>query len=287
MPKSNFNQFLDEYEDVKTSGKTSISKISFEVESLPCNDECESETNQINKSHGDNHNSRNSDHNCVKTLNTFSSNSNSNARFGSGSSSNSNIFLSKSANNTRDGDDRFDRFSTNRMNNYTNTNHPTFTTNVQTNIFKKTDDGTTHLRTSTLSMPAPSTSTCIEINNETFPSLSSSGAAIAATTTTSSTITKKFKNFKDAICASAPAVPVVLSTSPTKQKQTRVLPSSAIHLPLVVKRDSEMYAKKMLAKTKNISAVYHDDDEDDDDDNREFSCNRNSKPMFNYENDSD
>jgi hypothetical protein len=117
--------------------------------------------------------------------------------------------------------------------------------------------------------------------------LSSSGA-IAATTTTSSTITKKFKNFKDAICASAPAAPVVLSTSPTKQKQTRVLPNSAIHLPVVVKRDSEMYAKKMLAKTKNISAVYHDDyDEDDDDDNREFSCNRNSKPTFNYENDSD
>ena len=45
----------------------------------------------------------------------------------------------------------------------------------------------------------------------------------------------------------------------------------------------------MLAKTKIISAVYDDDDDDEDgdDENRDFNCNRNSKPMFNYENDSD
>ena len=50
-----------------------------------------------------------------------------------------------------------------------------------------------------------------------------------------------------------------------------------------------MYAKKMLAKTKNLVAFYNDDDDDEDvdDENREFGCNRNSKPMFNYENDSD
>jgi hypothetical protein len=48
---------------------------------------------------------------------------------------------------------------------------------------------------------------------------------------------------------------------------------------MVVKRDSEVYAKKMLAKTKNISAFYDDGDDDDGD--------YDNKPMFNYENDSD
>ena len=39
---------------------------------------------------------------------------------------------------------------------------------------------------------------------------------------------------------------------------------------MVVKRDSEMYAKKMLEKTKKNAAFYDDDDDDgdDDDDNR-------------------
>ena len=46
----------------------------------------------------------------------------------------------------------------------------------------------------------------------------------------------------------------------------------------------------MLAKTKNLVAFYdNEDDGDDDDDNRDFNCNRNSKPIFmnNYGNDSD
>ena len=51
---------------------------------------------------------------------------------------------------------------------------------------------------------------------------------------------------------------------------------------MVVKRDSEVYAKKMLAKTKSISAFYDDDDDDDGD-----YDSRNSKPMFNYENEND
>ena len=268
MPKSNFNQFLNECEDVNAK-KTSISKISFETNSQ-CNDECESQTNQTNQTN----------QNGLKTLNVFSSNSNvrSSSSSSSSSSFSSNVFLSKSANNGRD---RFDRFSTTTNRNATSI---TNATSVQTNIFKKTDDNNQCFNENPLTASRTMPTTVIEINNETFPSLTS--APIASATTTSS-VPKKFKNFKDAICAVAPT----LAVSPTKQKQTRVLPNSAIPAPIVVKRDSEMYAKKMLAKTKIISAVYgdDDDDEDGDDENRDFNCNRNSKPMFmnNYGNDSD
>jgi hypothetical protein len=57
--------------------------------------------------------------------------------------------------------------------------------------------------------------------------------------------------------------------------------------PMVVKRDSEMYAKKFLAKTKNIAiATFYDDEEGDDDEDdygghdhvRKLSCGRSSKP---------
>ena len=259
MPKSNFNQFIDECEEFRTAENTSMSKISFETKP-PCNDECDNQTNPNNEN----------GHNHSHIFNTFSSNSN--ARCDSNSSS-SNIFLSKSANNTRD------KFSTNRMNNYTNA---TATTNVQSNIFKKMDDNNQCFNPI---QTVKSTSTSvIEINHETFPSLRSSVTATAATT--ASSVPKKFKNFKDAICSAAH----VPTPSPTKQKQHRVLPNSAFPPPLVVKRDSEMYAKKMLAKTKNFAAYYDDDDdENDNDDIQDFSCGRSSKSTFlnNYGNDSD
>jgi hypothetical protein len=251
MPKSNFNQFLDECEDFVTE-KKSTRKISFETKPT-----CENQTNQTNQNC----------HHDIKTLNTFSSNSNLNTRCSS-----SNIFLLKSAKNTRD---NFDRFSTNGMNNYTTAYS---TTNVQTNIFKKTGDNNCFKPiptvTSSSSMPI------VEINNETFPSLTSTTVAAATT----GNVPKKFKNFKDAVCASAP-VPAP-SISPIKQKQTQVV------LPNYTMGVSEMYSKKMLAKTKNLVAFYDDDDDGDDgddDDYYEFSCNRNSKPMFikNYGNDSD
>ena len=259
MPKSNFNQFLNECEYVNAK-KTSIGKISFETNSQ-CNDECESQTNQTNQTN----------QNGLKTLNVFSSNSNVRSY---SSSSSSNVFLSKSANSGRD---RFDRFSTTNRNATSITN----ATSVQTNIFKKTDDNNQCFNENPPATSRPTPNTVIEINNETFPSLTSAPVAAA----TSSSVPKKFKNFKDAICATAPTLAV---SSPTKQKQARVLPNSAIPPPMVVKRDSEIYAKKMLAKTKNISAVYDDDDEEDGDyDNRDFNYNGNSKPIFNYGNDSD
>ena len=268
MPKSNFNQFLDECENFRTAENTSMSKISFET-----NPHCDNQTNQ--NSHSHNH---------VKTLNTFSSNSSTR----SSSSSSSNMFLSKSTNNSQG--DRFDRFSTNRNATLTTTinattNATTNATNVQTNIFKKTGGDNNRCfnqipTVTSTSMPV------VEINNESFPSLTST--TVTAATTANSSVPKKFKNFKDAICASAPAP--ALSQSPTKQKQTRALPNSTVPPPTVVKRDSEMYAKKILAKTKNLVAFYdNEDDGDDDDDNRDFNCNRNSKPIFmnNYGNDSD
>lgn len=286
MPKSNFNQFLDECEDFRTAKNTSMNKISFETKS-PCNHEYENQTNETNQNgHG---------HNDIKNLNTFSSNSNirCGSSSSSSSSSSSNIFLSKSATNSRD---RFDRFSTNRMSNYTNatgiTNVTTTSaTSVQTNIFKKADDSSQCFNPTTppiTSTSMPKSTTTIEINNETFPSLTSATTTLADT---ASSVPKKFKNFKDAICAAATApapAPTLSTITTTKQKQTRALPTSAA--PMVVKRDSEMYAKKVLAKTKNLAALYDDDDDDDnDDDIRDFGCNRNSKPTFinNYENDSD
>ena len=259
MPKSNFNQFLDECEEFRTAEKTSMSKISFETKP-PFNDECENQTNQTNSNNenGNNH---------VNNLNIF--HSNSNAHCGSGSFS-SNIFLSKSANNSQG--DRFDRFSTNKINNYTNVTATT--TNAQSNIFRKMDNNNQYLN------PIPtvkSTSTSIiEINNETFPSLTSAATVTAATT--ASGVPKKFKNFKDAICAAAH----VATPSPTKQKQNRVLPNSTFPPPLVVKRDSEVYAKKILAKTKNLAAFYdNDDDEDDDYDIHDINCSRNNPTFYN------
>jgi hypothetical protein len=284
MPKSNFNQFIDECEDFRTTNNTSIHKISFETKSS-CNEEYENQTNQTNQTNQNCHSHGNN----VKTLNNSISNSNS--RGGSNSSFSSNIFLSKSSNKSRD---RFDRFSTtNRMNTYTNA------TSVQTNIFKKADDNSQCFNPTTpsaSSISMPNQDAGIEINNQTFPSLTLSVAAVTVATT-ANVVPKKFKNFKDAICAAAtapsPAPALSTTTTTTKQKQTRALPTAP---PMVVKRDSEMYAKKMLAKAKKLALLYDDNDNDDDigdDDNDvlDFGCNRNSKTAFinknNYENDSD
>ena len=285
MPKSNFNQFLDECENFRVAKNTSMSKISF-VTKPDSSNEFNNKTNETNNE-TKNETSQNCTHthDHIKILNTFSSNSTSNTRCGSGSGSgsSSNIFLSKSANNSQT---RFDRFSTNGMNDYTAATAATNATiNVQTNIFKKMNDNNqcfNQIPTITSTSMPMSPTTVVEINNETFPSLKS--AAITITTTNNSIIPKKFKNFKDAICASA-AASTPVQQSPAKQKQARALPNTAIPLPMVVKRDSEMYAKKMLAKTKKNAAFYDDGDDDGDDDDD----NRNSKPIFmnNYGNDSD
>lgn len=98
----------------------------------------------------------------------------------------------------------------------------------------------------------------VELNSElAFPSLSSSYSSSSSSLSTNGA-PKKFKNFKDAI-VSAP--------SPKKQiKVPYTPPPSVIIQPhLLVKKESENFARKMLAKNKNI--INDDDDDDDDIDN--------------------
>ena len=267
MPKSNFNQFLDECEDFKTFENKTISKINFEPN---LHDEYEIENQNQNS-------------NAVTanyTTTSSSSSSSSLAKYSNPFSSN--IFLS---NNSANGQGQ-NRFSTKRLNNSNGNNsndnnvghnEDARNTRRENNMFKKMssnqDTNQTAVKCYGGASSSLSTSHIVEINNETFPSLVSASAAVSSTNNTA--IPKKFKNFKDAICAS-PAEPVL---SPTKQKQLKAIAMASVKQsniahPLAVKavkKDSEMYAKKILAKTKKFG---YDDDEDDadyhtDDDNNE------------------
>lgn len=250
MPKSNFNQFLDECEDLKKNETpyNNNNKIIFE-----------------NKQQREDAPVSNS----VETKNANAMNANS-----------SNIFLSRSVNACQN------RFSTNRFHtrNTANVNvhlnpHPNpfgnndcgggINKNNNVNIFKKTDSSNEVENVNTNSSSTSSV-TFIEINNETFPSLApprtptkGANSANGANTANSANVPKKFKNFKDAISASVPEPSVV---SPTKKKQIKALQD--LHSfktnhhclpppPLFVKRESEILAK---------SGIYNNDDDDDDDD---------------------
>jgi hypothetical protein len=262
MPKSNFSQFLDECENFRTVQNKTISKISFESNS--CYSECENQNKHVT----DNTLSSEND---IKASNT---NSFSSSKFSS------NIFLSKSTNNQN-------VFSTNRPSN--NVAHRECI-KKETNMFKKVEMNNTAAgkRSSYTSsvLPSPSLSPSpspslplVEINNETFPSLASGCTTAAIRTSDNNTVPKKFKNFKDAICASV-VQPVVPSLTKQKQlKATAVInsyKSSVTHPPpLVVKKDSEIYAKKILAKSNS----YAYDDEDDDDD-LQIENNKSSEYLY-------
>jgi hypothetical protein len=276
MPKSNFNQLIDECEGftaTETYNKTN-NKIVFE------NKQPEPEPKPVSNS---------LEIECeTKKQNYQNANANSNV-------ASSNLFLSKNVNS------RQNRFSTNsngtvananpfsKSNGNGNNNCNRNGNNVNINMFKKVGDA------NEVAFPSSSSSSIIsssiEINNETFPSLAPPriltkkvGDSIHGSA--NSAIPKKFKNFKDAIIASAPE-PVV--PSPTKQKQIRALqelqlckPSPRLPPPLLIKRESEM-----LAKTKKISGFYDNDDDDDEYENdppdynpgHSFnSCNYKHKP---------
>ena len=290
MPKSNFNQLIDECEGftaTETYNKTN-NKIIFE------NKQPEPEPKPVSNS---------LEIECeTKKQNYQNANMNSNVAF-------SNLFLSKNVNS------RQNRFSTNHQfingtnngtNNGTVANANPFSksngnnncngngNNVNINMFKKVGDANNvafPASSSSSSSSSSSISSSIEINNETFPSLAPPriltkkvGDSIHGSA--SGAIPKKFKNFKDAIIASAPepAVP-----SPTKQKQIKALQElqsckTKSHLPppLLIKRESEM-----LAKTKKISGFYDNDDDDDEYENDPpdynpghsyNSCNYKHKP---------
>ena len=278
MPKSNFNQFLDECEHFKTSENKTISKISFETKP---HREYEGE---------------------VQDKNRTVTSANYNAASASSSNSfSSNIFLSNNANGQGQ-----NRFTTKKLNSNSNSNNSSNSSNIyhnenirntrtenNHNMFRKMDaNQDINQRPRAFQgfcapSPSPSASHIVEINNETFPSLVSSSVS---STTANTVVPKKIKNFKDAICASV-AEPVV---SPTKQKQLKAMAalkqSSVTHHPTsfavkAVKKDSEMYAKKILAKTKNIG---YDDDEDygdydagdNNNNNEEFLYKSNYKQNF-------
>ena len=282
MPKSNFNQFLDECVNVEIEtfeNQLSTDKISFELKSEDVY-KCK------------NQNGCNDD--VVKKMDTFSCSS-SNIFLSKNENSRSNIFLTnktKTMNVYR---------KTNATNNNATNNNAT-NNNATNNIFKRMDDMNKNYTTmsipptmpvsvSTRQMSTPSVP-IIEINNETFPSLTSGATP---TIDGNKIVPKKIKNFKDAVCATASA-----SVPPTPagnvHPSPRVLPISTT-LPPVIKRDSEIYAKKMLIKTNTFGALYDDDDDDCISD--EDICNRNyrcaikptlSKRRFNkydYSDDSD
>lgn len=244
MPKSNFNQFLDECEHFKTFENKTISKISFETNHHD-DHECES----VNQS-------QNQNQSATSNYNTSFSEKSSNAF-------SSNIFLSNNAN--RQGQNRFSTNRSSHNNNIYHNNHNENSRNarMEKNMFKKMDANQCTNQTAVQDFgvsPSSSTSHIVEINNETFPSL----VPTPVSNTNNNTVPKKFKNFKDAICASA-AEPAL---SPTKQKQLKAMAvkqSSVTRIPhpLDVKKGSEMYAKKILAKTKILA---YGDDEDDGDD---------------------
>jgi hypothetical protein len=269
MPKSNFNQFLDECEDFKkneTSYNNNNNKIIFENkqqrEDVPASNSVEDkrETKKQNANAT----------NATNVTNVTNANS-------------SNIFLSRSVNSCQN------RFSTKRFHpeKIANVNvhpnpHPnpfggndcgSVNKNNNVNIFKKTDSSD-EVENVTTNPSSTSSVTFIEINNETFPSLAPPRTLTKSGNSSNSSnsgIPKKFKNFKDAISAS---VPEPAAVSPTKKKQIKALQD--LHSfktnhhclpppPLFVKRESEILAK---------SGIYNNEDDDDDgfeNDNRGYN----------------
>lgn len=255
MPKTNFNQFLDECENFRTVENRVVSKISFEKPSQYQDDASQHENQNQTMI-----NNTSSWENGTKSSNTASSN----------------IFLSKSAVTTVTNENRFLSKGLKYTADYKRENTTTIQdVRKENNIFKKTETTQPAVQGFTAA-----SSHVVEINNETFPSLVSATTTATATTA----VPKKFKNFKDAICA-----PVVQPTPPSIIKQTQlksVATKNSYHSsvtyppPLVVKKDSEMYAKKILAKTKKIA--YDDDDDGDEDDDDEYRTedNTNSEHLY-------
>jgi hypothetical protein len=276
MPKSNFNQLIDECKDfakIETYNKTN-NKIIFEnkqPEPTSSSLEVEFETKKQNNQNA-NTNSIPSSSNIFlsKNVNSRQHRFPMNKRFINGNVSNTNAFSKSSDRNTSNDD---------------NVN-----VNVK-NIFKKVDHANDVAipSSSSSSMSIPSS---IEINNETFPSLAplrNVSDSSHGSHSSSSAVPKKFKNFKDAITASAPESVV---PSPTKQKQIKALQElhsfKKPHIPpaLLIKRESEMLAKT----TGFYNNGCDDDDEFDHDSNREYgySCKyKPSKKHYNNNDDSD
>jgi hypothetical protein len=256
MPKSNFNQFIRECEDYQTIKNNSIKKISIE----PCADSCEDKmlSNDNNKPiqtrQQDQMQTQTRIENDLKKSNTFlynrSSDVSSNTR--NFTSFSNNIFLSKSINHK------------NKVSLFANANDADANdanANVKKNMFKNTSANQPQQQ--------PLTQTqIIEINDETFPSLTSSTKMNSKNGTTANSVSvhyeKKIKNFKNAIVSGPPSFspkkPTHLNGQNIMNQSTRIIP------PLDVKRNSEMTVKKVLTKTKHLTDYNNENNYDDDDD---------------------
>lgn len=250
MPKSNFSQFLDECQDYRT------------FKSKPKRRYDESET-QISESKT----SESKEDVNVNCYSESGSSSTLNSGCGSSRSLSSNIFLSKDRNNKNK-----NVFSSNTSTRTNSTPNPNANKEISqgetsTNMFKKMDSGKNFYSVKTTHVPETSVP-IIEISNETFPSLKPSVTTSFIADT--KVVPKKFKNFKDAL----------VHVSPTKQTQTkeqafqRSRPVPVSPPPLVVKRDSEVYAKKMLAKKKGSTAFYDSDNDENYDDYSDCDINQ-------------
>jgi hypothetical protein len=285
MPKSNFNQLIDECEGftgIETYNNTN-NKIIFENKQPDpepvSNSECETKKRN-NQNINTNSNASSSNIFLSKNVNSRQNRFSMNHQFINGSVANTNAFSNSNRDNNNSN-------SNNNNSNSNNNNRDRNGNNVNVNMFKKASD------VNDVAFPSSSSSSIsssIEINNETFPSLAPPRILTKKVGDSASAVPKKFKNFKDAITASAPE-PVV--PSPTKQKQIKALQElhsskTKPHLPppLLIKRESEM-----LAKTKKISGFYDnecdDDDDFDNDNNHEYGYSYKHKPAKKQYNDDD
>jgi hypothetical protein len=116
----------------------------------------------------------------------------------------------------------------------------------------------------------------IELKSElAFPSLISSSVS---SSTSASTAPKKFKNFKDAITSLPSPKKQVKELKPLVMQSVVKRP---VPPPLLVKKESEAFARKVLAK--NINIADDDDDVDDDDEEYGVEVKKNNKTYYDDE----
>lgn len=256
MPKSNFSQYVDEcdYDYFTTIGKPN--KLSFE------NNESNeikvtNETLNLNKSKD---NELNASYKPPPPPPLITS---SNAKC---LSNGSNIFLSKNANNSiRRSDDKYDSIS-------------------NKNIFKKTNTGEMNANANANANAVNCVaSSVIEINDDTFPCLVSNKLSTMKSKNNNDSESnnniqylKQNKNFKDAICAAAPVsvTPVSACASSTIKRAHTHVQLCHFPPPFLVKKDSEMFAKKILINTKgDYESENENENENQNDDECEYRDN--------------
>jgi hypothetical protein len=141
-------------------------------------------------------------------------------------------------------------------------------TKSNTNMFLNANSMQTAEKVAAASVAVTSPS-IIELNSESaFPSLTTSSTS---SSTSASTAPKKFKNFKDAITSLPSPKKQVKEIKPLVMQSVVKRPS----IPLLVKKESEAFARKVLAKNINIA-----DDDDDDDDEYGEEVKQNNKTYY-------